>query len=545
MIVRLSAACLAMVLCCPATLLAAEIEIEAPISAVTVYPDRAEVTRLIESAVPAGATTFVVAGLPADLIPDSVRVSGEASGTVLIGSVETAPIIAAVPAYEPDPKIEAEIETLRDRRRAVEDRVAVAKMQLDYYALILQEAPAAADKQLIRAMDPEQWQQVWSAVGTSTAQARESLRLAETEMRAIDGAIAEKTRTQPQPATAPSSSMTVRVNIDATVPATARLRISYQLAGASWRPVYDAHLDSEQGKVTLTQFGEVRQHTGEDWSRIAMTLSTARPSVGAALPELSPWFLHEYAMMRPEDLANIAGQRAEGGQTDAAPEPGDSMQPVVPNTARLIATEFAAIYRVPGVISVPSDLAPHRVVIAEHDLAGRLAARTVPKLAPVAHLYATIAYEGTEPLLPGPLAVFRDGAFVGTSDLALLRPAEEVRLGFGVDDKIRVEYRVEDGKPESGGLFDSTRRVERHVRLTVANYHRQPMEIAVLDQLPVASDKRIEVTLLGETTKPFVADWEDRKGVVAWTRTLAPTAEEVITFGYVVTYPDDMNLGSF
>jgi len=543
MILRLSAACLSMLLSCPAALLAAEIEIEAPISAVTVYPDRADVTRLIESAVPAGATTLVVAGLPADLVPESVRVSGESSGTVLIGSVETAPIIAAVPAYEPDPKIEAEIEALRDRRRTVEDRMAVAKMQLDYYALILQEAPEVADKQLIRAMDPEQWQQVWSAVGTSTAQARETLRLAETEMRAIDGAIAEKTRTQSQPAIAPAPSMTARINIDATAPTTARLRITYQLAGASWRPAYDAHLDSEQGKVKLTQFGEVRQHTGEDWSQIALTLSTARPSVGVALPELAPWFLPGYDMVHAEDLAKIAGQRAETGQTGAAPGPDDGMQPAGPQTAQLLATEFTAAYRVPGVISVPSDLTPHRVVIAEHDLAGKLAARTVPKLAPVAHLYATVAYEGTAPLLPGPLAVFRDGAFVGTSDLALLRPAEEVRLGFGVDDKIRVEYRVEDGKQESGGLFDSRRRVERHVRLTVANYHRQPMEISVLDQLPVPSDERIEVTLLGDTTKPFVADWEDRKDVLAWTRTLAPAEEQVVKFGYVITYPDDMNLG--
>jgi len=545
MTLRLCAACLSMVLSCPAALLAAEIEIDAPISAVTVYPDRADVTRLIESAVPAGATTFVVAGLPADLMPDSVRVSGESSGAVLIGSVEVAPTIAEVPAYEPDPKIEAEIEALHDRRRAVEDRMAVAKMQLDYYGLILQEAPAVADKQLIRAMDPEQWQQVWSAVGTSTAQAREALRLAETEMRAIDGAIAEKTGTQSQPASAPTPSMAARINIDAAAPATARLRISYQLAGASWRPAYDAHLDSEQGKVKLTQFGEVRQHTGEDWSQIALTLSTARPSVGAALPELAPWFLPGYDMVHAEDLAKIVEQRAETGQTGAAPGPGDGMQPGGPQTARLLATEFVAAYRVPGVISVPSDLAPHRVVIAEHRLAGKLAARTVPKLAPVAHLYATIAYEGTEPLLPGPLAVFRDGAFVGTSDLAMLRPAEEVRLGFGVDDKIRVEYRVEDGKAESGGLFDSTRRAERRVRITVANYHRQPMEIAVLDQLPVPSDERIEVTLLGDTTKPLVADWEDRKGVLAWTRTLAPAEEEVIKFGYVVVYPDDMNLGSF
>jgi hypothetical protein len=162
MIPRLSAACLAMVLSCPTALQAGVIESAAPISAVTVYPDRAEVTRLIESEVPAGATTIVITGLPLDLMPDSVRVSGEASGTLLIGSIETTSHIAeAPPVPEPDPKIEAEIQTLRDRRRAAEDRIAVARMQIDYYALILQAAPEVADKQLIRTLDAQQWQQVW------------------------------------------------------------------------------------------------------------------------------------------------------------------------------------------------------------------------------------------------------------------------------------------------------------------------------------------------------------------------------------------------
>src|SRR5262245_15688773 len=244
MMLRLSATCLAMMLCCPAALWASEIETLAPISAVTVYPDRAEVTRLIEAEVPAGATTVVVTGLPLDLMPDSIRVSGEASGTLLIGSIETTRHVAeAPPVPEPDPKIEAEIQALRDRRRAAEDRMAVAQMQIDYYALILQAAPDVADKQLIRGLDPQQWQQVWAAVGANTAQARETIRLSEIETRTIDDAIMEKkAHAQSQPVAEPPTppSLVVRVNIDAPSPTTARLRLTYQLAGASWRPVYDA-----------------------------------------------------------------------------------------------------------------------------------------------------------------------------------------------------------------------------------------------------------------------------------------------------------------
>src|SRR4030095_5858559 len=87
-------------------------------------------------------------------------------------------------------------------------------------------------------------------------------------------------------------------------PASVKPRLSYQLPDAGWRPLYDARLDSEAGHVELAQLGEVQQRTGEDWSGVALTLSTARPAVGAGLPELGSWFLN---MVRLDDLAKQYG----------------------------------------------------------------------------------------------------------------------------------------------------------------------------------------------------------------------------------------------
>jgi uncharacterized protein (TIGR02231 family) len=162
----------------------------------------------------------------------------------------------------------------------------------------------------------------------------------------------------------------------------------------------------------------------------------------------------------------------------------------------------------------------------------------VPKQAPFAHLYAAVTYHGAEPLLPGQVSVFRDGAFVGTDVMDMLRPQEEEQLGFGVDDKVRVEYRLEDGEQSTGGLFAENNRVERRYRVEVANHHSKPMEITVLDALPVSQDERIEVEKLSGTTKPTTEDWEDHKGVLAWTYEFKPAEERIISFGYGVTYPE-------
>ena len=41
--------------------------------------------------------------------------------------------------------------------------------------------------------------------------------------------------------------------------------------------------------VELSYFGIVRNGTGEDWNDVSLTLSTARPNIGGAAPELRPW----------------------------------------------------------------------------------------------------------------------------------------------------------------------------------------------------------------------------------------------------------------
>jgi uncharacterized protein (TIGR02231 family) len=164
--------------------------------------------------------------------------------------------------------------------------------------------------------------------------------------------------------------------------------------------------------------------------------------------------------------------------------------------------------------------------------------RAVPKQTPFAHLYATVTYDGAEPLLPGQVSVFRDGAFVGTDVMDMLRPQEKEQFGFGVDDKVRVEYRLATGEQSTGGLFTESNRIERRYRVEVANHHARPMEITVLDALPVSRDERIDVDTLSGTTRPTTEDWEDHKGVLAWTYDLKPAEERVIEFGYAVTYPE-------
>ena len=59
-------------------------------------------------------------------------------------------------------------------------------------------------------------------------------------------------------------------------------------APATWRPQYRLRGGASDAPVRLEYLAAVVQHTGESWPGVRVTLSTARPSLDAAPPELLP-----------------------------------------------------------------------------------------------------------------------------------------------------------------------------------------------------------------------------------------------------------------
>jgi uncharacterized protein (TIGR02231 family) len=537
----------AFVLVQPATRVAAsEIHADSPIVAVTVFPDRVQVTRRLDVALPQGQSTLVVSGLPASLFPDSVRVDGEAGGTVVIASVETRRQFSEDTVQQEERRLRHEIEALGDQSREQADRIAASRVQLDFIASIGREMPKSASEEIVRgAMDPEKWRQAWSLLGAGAAEIYEQIHKAEIEQRTIARRIEQKNRELGQIGTGRKTTVEARIKVEAAQPSEAGLRLSYQLNGASWRPLYDARLDTESEKIALAQIGEVRQRTGENWSDVELTLSTARPALSARLPELETWFV-DVAEVMPA-TAGFADRKILA-QTEVAEKDvltPSAMEKAEPKAAAVVSSEFAAEYRIAGAVDIPSDGEPRKFPIAERSMDARLAVQSVPKVSPLAYLYGDIEFAGDEPLLPGPVSIFKDGAFVGGGVVEMLRPGEAFKLSFGIDDRVRIDYRLETGERSREGLINKNRRIERHYIVDVANHHGRPIDITVLDQLPVPMDERIDVELLKGSTRPTEQDVEDRKGVLAWTYTYEANEERAIRFGYALSHPEDVAVPGF
>jgi uncharacterized protein (TIGR02231 family) len=528
---------------------AADLDATSHIDNVTVYPDGASVTRIIRLTLPAGDTTAVLRDFPPTLDPSSLRVEGDAQGPMTIGAIDTrAPRIDRPPL---NPEIEKRIEALKDERGGLDDKIAAASVRRKFAERFAQSAPVGlGDKGEARPL--AEWRAAFAAVADEVAAADTAIREAQLRQREIDRELA---RLAAQTRADPPRKMEVRIELAAAATTTATLRVSYSVRGARWQPLYDARLATGRAgqapSLELVRRAQIVQNTGEDWSDVALAVSTVRTARGGNAPDLSPMIVHYYeprpisasrlSMAPPAPPASVPYDQAAPRAKIAAgvlapPKPAEEIQ------ATMETGGFQVLFKVPGRVSVPANQGPKAFRIATATIAPGLLVRAVPALDETAFLEASFKQADEAPLLPGAVALYRDNVFVGRSQMALVPKDEIVRLGFGADDRVKVSRTTVRKIEAKTGIISSAKTDEREFKITLRNAHETPMRIVVEDQLPVSEIDDVKVELLPISTSPTERDVRNRRGVLAWTIDLKPGESRDLKLAWRVRWPADKTI---
>jgi uncharacterized protein (TIGR02231 family) len=201
---------------------------------------------------------------------------------------------------------------------------------------------------------------------------------------------------------------------------------------------------------------------------------------------------------------------------------------------------FQVMFRIPGRVSVGAGEGARSLRVSTATIAPDLAIRSAPVRDPTAFLEASFKQGEDAPLLPGRVAIYRDGVFVGRGQMAAASKDETVRLGFGADDKVSIERAVVKRNEGSAGLIVTTSKTdERAFKTSVRNGHDFPIRIAIEDQLPVSENEDIVVDMLPSTTPPTATNVRDRRGVLEWAFEAKPGEARDIMFAWRVRWPKD------
>lgn len=529
---------LALALACTAALpaLAADIPVASRPDAVTVFPDGASVTRRLTVTVPAGEHVLVIDDLPLTADPGSIRLQGAGTGSLAINAVDAR---QPRPTERRDPALVQRLETLKDERQALDDRIAAERVRKRAAeALVSPGTLAGGERGLVIA----EARQALAAAHEETLAADRAIRQAEQAQRGLDRSITE---IEAQLRAQPPRRLEARIAVEAAQAFRGELTLTYAVRQARWSPVYDARLVTTAAKpqLELIRRADIRQQTGEDWTDVALTVSTARVARGGAAPVLQPLVLRFHDPEAMRDRSAVSGvPRPLAMPAPAAP----AREQAEASTARAVEQEavaevgaFQASFVVPGRAQVASGDGSRTLRIASATLEPDLVSRVVPGLDTTAFLEARFRHGEDVPLMAGPVGLYRDGIFAGRGQIGAATREDEVKLGFGPDDLLRVEHQVVRRTDGSSGIISTSRTEEREFRFVLRNGAQVARRVVVEDRIPVPEQQEITVEPLPGVTAPTLREPDGRRGIVAWSLDLAPGASRDIRHGWRIRWPAD------
>ncbi len=471
--------------------------------------------------------------LPLLLEEDSVRVSGRGPATVLGVDVATRHHPQA-----PDETV-AELERVQ---RAAQDEVAAltdaddVQVQLETFLAQLAKRAGGSFARTLASGDPgaelgeftESLAGRLSAVRATRRELTVQRREVEERLAAVDRRLAAlQQKREPDRRTA---AVALALESEAEV----EIELSYVVPAAGWTSSYDVRLKGD--RLTLSWYGLITQRTGEDWPECDLTLSTARPTVTAKVPELDAWYLDRARPPMPH--APAAAPMSRGAARPAAFTESLQSADFVDLGATVEQGVTAATYTPPRPVAVPADGATHRATIAAIELDADLDYITAPVRSTDVHLRATVVNSSVHTLPAGKAAVFHEADFVGSAALPLWAPGEDVELALGLDDRIRVERKLVR-RDATKATLGSTRRRQVEYETKIENHTPRAARITVLDQFPVARDHEITVKRL--TADPEPTETTDL-GVITWKLDLAPDTETTVKLAFRVDTAKSVDL---
>ncbi|MGY3237909.1 uncharacterized protein (TIGR02231 family) [Bradyrhizobium sp. USDA 4448] len=530
---------------------AADVDATSAIDTVTVYPDGATVTRVIAIDLASGDSTLVAKDFPLSLDPSSLRVEGEAGAKLTIGTVDARPPRAAPPVNVPE--LDKRIEALKDERADLQGAIDAATARRKFAQRFAEASPAGlGDKGEARPIT--EWRAAFTAVADEVAAADTTIRDAARKQREIDRQI---TQLEADRSAKPPSKLEVRIDVASVAATKATLRVTYAVRNARWIPLYDARLDTgakdRKPQLELVRRAEVTQSTGEDWPNVALGVSTVRIARAGSAPELGSLVAQYPQLPKPRALGSAAdtampapasapaSRKMEAARSreefDLPAQRADEQQAIAE------IGDFQATFKIPGRVSLGAAEGAKSLRIASMSVPADLAVRAAPVQDPTAFLEASFRPTEDTALLPGKVAIYRDGIFVGRGKLSASARDDVVRLGFGADDKVKIERAVLRRNEGSAGLLVTTSKTdERAFKTTVRNGHDFPIHVAIEDQLPVSENEDIVVEMLPATTPPTAKDIRDKRGVLEWSFDAKPGEVRDINFAWRVRWPKDKNV---
>jgi hypothetical protein len=506
------------------------------ITRVTVYPDSALITREVDVPAGTGPLELVVAALPPQTLDTSLYSEGANGIRVLMTRFRTQPVKEDI--REDVRKAEDELKKLKTAAEKLQGELDCIK-QNEVMLTKLESFTEATTK-----MATEKATLNGETVITLAKYVMEQRQEKAKEKVALKQQLdtnkeqADFVERQLRSLTSGSGKMErdAIIVLDKTNAEGGKVRLNYLVRSASWAPQYKLRAGKDKEAVVLEYLAAVCQHTGEDWGRVDLTLSTAQPLINAAPPELKMLEIRVASRSKMPPTAQsagpfggrMAGELDKEAQTlrkkaqeeltlkknpqdasryineAAASEQNrelmQSKKEVLANKDRRPAPSAndgpSVTYHLKNKMTVPSRRDEQVLEVTRISMAPDYYYKAVPILNKHVYRLANLTNKSEYVLLPGEATMYQDRDFVGRMNLPLVAIGEQFTAGFGVDPQLQIQRQMLDKDRTTQG---GNQVLKFDYRILVHSHKSEPVKVQVWDRLPHAEKETAGVNLIKST----------------------------------------------
>lgn len=540
------------------------VAVASSIKKVTVYSDRALVSREAAVKLGGGTTVFAFKQLPGWVDDGSVRAATTAGRIVDVRVGRSYLARATEKSFR---KAEEDARVLNERLAALDDELKVLDAEAKQVEDIKSFSLAKLDKDVAGGSAVPGAVNVPGSVGVPTYAAvvdfiAAKMREIAKGRRAVQ---AERAKLAPETEAINKRLEDLRgltqleetrvfVTVQSGAAESAQVQLSYMLPGATWEATHELRAaDGDASTAELTSYAVVTQVSGEDWDQAELTFSTQSSTASVRIPELEALTLGDTrTTTRSVETQSASFKRAEAafqGQNRLWNKRAQSStsfeQTYQTNFEVLQVTQGKTVqifqslqqrgttaqFKAMSPSAIRADGRSVRVPIGRASLKTKKAIVAAPEQSLNAAQTLETVNEGGQSLLPGSVALYQAGAFLGMTNLDFVADGEPFALFLSGADQLKLS-RVLD-KKRSALVRKQRTQMQVAFVVTVENLSTKPMSMKLADRIPVSEDK--DIIISGVKVSPDVKP--DSKGILKWPLTLQAKEKRTFEIQYQIEYP--------
>lgn len=479
-----------------------------------IYLDGAVITATAEAALKPGKNKCWLTGLPDGALKDSLRLTvPEGISDYHLSSVETVRI--------------EESEEARTHIRKVQQEIETEQKRLEFQKEILEAWRRSLDILKHDGVTPESAAQYLKTAPQEMERINGEIEKLQAALHALQEEKAEYERNWNRDVLCG-----VQVELWATEEGTYPLKISFNNILVAWSPFYDIEASNTEEPLLLHLKAKVRQKTQQNWSNVAVTLFSSRIHTGNNMPGLKPWRVELWSPAAP----------VYAGAGVAAPSPafaGGETTVLMPPATKIV-NETMMQYYLPGRYDLEKGESGNLLNVTDTRIPARYCYYAVPKAENHVFLMAEIENIAQYNLFDCEANVYMDRSLVGRVRIMPQQTEAIFNLSLGRDHRIEVN-RERTAYRESNARLKNERSRYYEYRIRAVNNRSTPIELVIIDQMPVANNKEITVELQNfPGGQPRV---NPVNGELCWKGSLQAKERIQVSFGFTVTWPKDRTLG--